>query len=99
MPPPRRPDPEPLETDDVAIVAVGTGLWFAALAVSLVLHDRLAHAGNGDWVWIFLAGGCLGLVGLVYVRRRRAQQRARSAAPADATDGPVPAQPADREPA
>jgi MFS family permease len=99
MPPPRRPDPEPLETDDVAIVAVGTGLFFAALAVSLLLHGRLTHAGNGGWVWIFLTGGCLGLVGLVYVRRRRAQQRARAAAPADPTDGPPPSQPVDREPA
>ena len=98
MPPPRRPDPEPLETDDVAIVAVGTGLWFVALAVSLVLHGRLADAGNGGWVWIFLTGSCLGLVGLVYVRRR-AKQLARDAAPVRATDGPAPAKPADREPA
>jgi hypothetical protein len=69
--PPRRPDPEPLETDDVRIVALGTALWLVALAVALVFHDRLSDHDNGDWVWIALAGAFLGLVGLRYVRRRK----------------------------
>jgi uncharacterized protein DUF2530 len=72
MPAPRRPDPEPLETDDVRIVALGTGLWVLALVAALVFHDRLADHGNSDWVWITLAGSFLGLLGLRYVRRRRA---------------------------
>ena len=72
MPPPRRPDPEPIESDEVRIVTVGTVLWAVALVVSLLLHDRLADAGNGDWTWIFLAGTFLGLLGIRYVRRRRA---------------------------
>src|SRR3954469_24993978 len=71
MPAPRRPDPEPLETDDVRIVALGTALWTLALAAALVFHDRLAEHGNGDWVWTSLAGSFLGLLGLRYVRRRR----------------------------
>lgn len=75
MPPPRRPDPEPLETDDVRVVAVGTALWLLALVAALAFRGRLADDGNGDWVWVALAGLFLGLVGLRYVRRRR---RARS---------------------
>jgi O-antigen/teichoic acid export membrane protein len=70
MPPPRRPDPEPLETDDVRVVAIGTAIWVLALIATLVFHDRLADHGNGDWAWIALAGAFLGLLGLRYVRRR-----------------------------
>lgn len=72
---PRRPDPEPLEADDVAIVTGGTVLWAVALLVSFVLRDRLADGGNENWIWIFLAGAFLGLIGIRYVRRRRAALR------------------------
>ena len=75
MPTPRRPDPEPLEADDVAIVTAGTVLWAVALVASLVFHDRLADGGNENWIWIFLAGTFLGLIGIRYVRRRRAAIR------------------------
>jgi peptidoglycan/LPS O-acetylase OafA/YrhL len=69
--PPRRPDPEPMETDDVRIVAVGTALWLVALVAAVVFHGRLADHGNGDWVWVALAGVFLGFVGLRHVRRRQ----------------------------
>jgi hypothetical protein len=69
--PPRRPAPEPLETDDVTVVVVGTALWLVGLVVTLVLHDRLDRSGRGDWVWIMCAGVLLGLLGLRHVRRRR----------------------------
>jgi hypothetical protein len=85
MPPPRRPDPEPLETDDVAIITVGTGLWFVALVLSLIFHSRLEASGDASWVWILLTGGCLGLAGLVYLRRR-AQQRTRPLGPGSGAD-------------
>jgi hypothetical protein len=75
MPTPRRPDPEPLEADDVAIVTAGTVLFAVALVASLVFHDRLADGGNEGWIWIFLAGTFLGLIGIRYVRRRRAAIR------------------------
>jgi hypothetical protein len=75
MPTPRRPDPEPLEADDVAIVTAGTVLWALALLASLIFHDRLANGGNENWTWIFLAGTFLGLMGVRYVRRRRAALR------------------------
>ncbi len=75
MPTTRRPDPEPLEADDVTIVTVGTVLWALALVVALVFRDRLADGGNENWTWIFLAGTFLGLIGVRYVRRRRAAIR------------------------
>jgi hypothetical protein len=67
---PRRPDPEPLETDDVRIVAIGTALWVLALVLTLIFRGRLSDNGNEDWVWIALAGAFLGLIGIRHVRRR-----------------------------
>jgi hypothetical protein len=75
VPTTRRSDPEPLETNDVAIVTVGTILWAVALVASLIFRDRLADSGNEGWVWIFLAGTFLGLIGIRYVRRRRTELR------------------------
>ncbi|MCU1600436.1 MAG: hypothetical protein JWO22_1145 [Frankiales bacterium] len=68
----RRPDPPPLETNDVAIVAGGTALWALALVVLLVL--RVAGSDIHDW-WLVMcgAGALLGLLGLRFcVRRQRA---------------------------
>lgn len=59
----RKPDPPPLETDDVRTVAVGTALWAIALVVSVVL-------GESEAAWTCAAGLGLGFVGLAYVRRR-----------------------------
>jgi hypothetical protein len=67
---PRRPDPPPLETDDVRIVAGGTAAW--ALAAVVLVIARLAGAGVHDW-WIAMcvAGAVLGLAGVRYCQRRR----------------------------
>lgn len=68
----RRPDPPPLETDDVKIVAAGTALWLVALVVLVVL--RLTRDDIRDW-WVEMcaAGVALGLLGIRFcVRRRRA---------------------------
>jgi len=72
MAPPRRPDPEPLETDDVRAVTVGTVAWGVLLVVLLVSYQRLDDDGRGSWVWIAAAGFGLGLLGVHHVRRRRA---------------------------
>ena len=72
MAPPRRPDPEPLRTDDVTAVTVGTVAWAVLLVVLLVMRDRLEDDGRGSWVWIAVAGLGLGVYGVWHVRRRRA---------------------------
>jgi FtsH-binding integral membrane protein len=66
----RRPDPEPLRTNDRVTIWIGIALWAVALVVTLVLRDRLIAAGNGWWTWTTLAGIALGFVGLAYVRRQ-----------------------------
>jgi hypothetical protein len=65
----RRPDPEPLRTNDRSTVLAGIGLWVVALVATLVFRDRLAADGRGWWIWTALAGVGLGLAGLDYLRR------------------------------
>jgi LPXTG-motif cell wall-anchored protein len=67
----RRPDPPPLATNDRATVLVGIGLWVVALVLTLVFHEQLADAGRTWWTWTALSGIAGGLLGLVYLRRRR----------------------------
>lgn len=65
-----RPDPAPLETDDVKVVACLTALWALGLVVLVVL--RLAGQEVRDW-WMVMCGYgiALGLIGIRYCRRRR----------------------------
>ena len=79
MAPPRRPDPEPLETDDVRVVTIGTIAWGVLLVVLLASYGRLEDDGRGSWVWVAAAGFGLGLLGLRHVRRRRRAATRRSA--------------------
>lgn len=68
----RRPDPPPLETDDVHVVAVGTGLWAIGLVVLAVLAVSGAVEVQGWWLVMCAVGVLLGLVGVRYCQRRRA---------------------------
>ena len=75
-PPPRRPDPEPLELHDRLVVAVGTGLWLAAL-VLLGVADLGGSPVAGWWLQMCAAGAVLGLVGLRVLSRREIRREAR----------------------
>lgn len=68
----RRPDPPPLETDDVRVVAAGTAAWALALVVLLVL--RAADVTRVETWWLVMGGWgtALGLVGVRYCARRHA---------------------------
>ncbi len=66
-----RPDPPPMETNEVLVLTIGTVLWGLAFAVLLPLHGRLAEAGKGWWVWTCVAGVGIGLLGIYYARRHR----------------------------
>ena len=70
MKPARRPDPEPLETDDVRIVAGGTALWAVALLVLGALQ-LLGVGVRGWWIGMCAYGLALGLLGVRYCQRRR----------------------------
>lgn len=79
---PRRPDPPPLETDDVRAVSIGTAIWALALVGLLPLRARLVAAGRGWWLWVCAVGVLLGLAGVAYCVRRR-RRRSLPAAEAD----------------
>ena len=66
----QRPDPEPLETDDVKIVAGGTALWAVGLLVLLALKATGTQV-HGWWLVMCVAGVTLGLVGVRYCGRRK----------------------------
>lgn len=67
----RRPDPEPLETDDRPVVWAGIVVWVVLLVLAVVFRDRLADDGHGWWVWTPVVGIALGALGLRTVSRRR----------------------------
>ena len=66
----RRPDPPPLETNDVTVVAVGTALWALGLLVLVVLEVTGAAEVRTWWMGMCGYGIALGLFGVRYCRRR-----------------------------
>ena len=78
----RRPDPEPLRTDDRKAVLVGTVIWILLLLAAVATQEALVASGRGWWLWTAAAGAALGLLGLAYLHHREVQQR-RGARPGD----------------
>jgi Protein of unknown function (DUF2530) len=69
--PGRRPDPEPLETDDRWFVVAGIVLWVVAFVVLAVFfRDDLRRHHSEWWLWSCWIGVALGLYGLRFVSRR-----------------------------
>lgn len=66
----QHPRPEPLDSNEVTVVGVMTGLWTVALVVLLLLGDRLPPDKHW-WIWVCIAGIGGGLLALIYVRKRR----------------------------
>ncbi|SDQ65348.1 Protein of unknown function [Quadrisphaera sp. DSM 44207] len=71
----RRPDPEPLATDDRRAVVVGTLVWAVLAVACVVARDRLAAQGTGWWLEVCVAGALLGLAGLAHLQRREGLKR------------------------
>jgi heme A synthase len=69
--PERKPDPPPLQTNDVRAVAVGIGLWVVLLIVLAFLHPTLQRHHTTWWYGVCVAGIVLGMLGLWQVSRRR----------------------------
>lgn len=61
--------------DGVAAITAGTILWAVAFVVLLLAGVRFGDP-NGWWLQVCLTGAGLGLLGVVYTRRRRAAYRA-----------------------
>lgn len=68
----RRPDPAPLETDDVRTVTICTVLWAVALVALLPFWSRLHRDGHLWWLLACVVGILLGLAGRYYCQRRAA---------------------------
>jgi hypothetical protein len=66
----RRPDPPPLESDDVRAVAAGTAAWALGLLVLVVL--RLSDSARVETWWMVMCGYglLLGAVGVRHCHRR-----------------------------
>ncbi|MCK2213559.1 DUF2530 domain-containing protein [Actinomadura sp. ATCC 31491] len=62
------PDPEPIKTNDVAAVGVGTAVWAVALVVLLIFRPA---PGNEWWIWTCVTGIGFGFFGMWLVRRPR----------------------------
>jgi len=56
-------------------ITVGTVAWAVALVVLLLIRDRLRQSGDGWWISVCATGLALGVLGSVWVRRRRAAYR------------------------
>lgn len=67
----RRPDPPPLQTDDVATVTVGTVGWAVALVVLLALRLSGVDGIRDWWLLMCLSGAVLGVLGVRYCQRRQ----------------------------
>jgi hypothetical protein len=80
---PQPPQVEPLDEDGVGAAAMGTILWAVALAVMIVLRDRLAASGAQWWIATAACGVGFGLLGLLYATRRRSAYRSARARAAE----------------
>ena len=75
-----------MEVDLSRVVLIGTVLYAITAVILLPMQSSLTHDGHGRWPWIAVSGVGLGLLGLVYLKRRD-KAIARDAA-AKAADGP-----------
>ncbi|MEV5575656.1 DUF2530 domain-containing protein [Spirillospora sp. NPDC052269] len=80
---PRRPDPQPLATNDVHIAIAGTVAWAVALVVLLLVG---LPSDERWWLWVCAVGTGIGLFAVWYVPRLQAS-RARLAAERAAKHG------------
>jgi hypothetical protein len=62
----RRPDPEPVKTDDRTALLVGLLLWVAALVATILISGV-----SGALMWTCVAGLAIGVVLLIYAELRR----------------------------
>ena len=67
----RKPDPEPVQTDDRKAVLVGIVLWLVALVVLLVLVRPIIESGMTWLLWTCVAGIAIGLAGILYTNGRQ----------------------------
>lgn len=66
----------PVNAGLAQVVVPATAIWFVGFVVLLFFIPRLRSHGEMIWLWTFLAGWVLGLIGLtIYGWQRRAARR------------------------
>lgn len=65
----RRPDPEPVRTNERAVVRWVTIGWALVLVAALVARTRLEDQGRGWWLWVPVAAIAMGLYGFRWLGR------------------------------
>ena len=73
----RRPDPEPLESNEIAPFLVVMAAWLVGLAVLGIDHTSISRHHESWWYWVCGVGFGFGFYGLWFVRRR-ARSKGRS---------------------
>lgn len=63
-------EPEPMRTNDLRMVQIGTVLWAIAFFALLPFRSSLEREGRGWWLATCACGVALGFAGLAVVRRR-----------------------------
>ncbi len=76
---PRRPQPEPLKTNDVRVAAAGTVVWAVALLVLLVVG---LPEDETWWLWVCVTGAVIGLFACWFVPRMQRTRVAEESSPA-----------------
>lgn len=66
----RRPQPEPIETDDALVFAIGVGAWLIALAVVVGMLSAPVGFDPVAVLACIAVGLTLGTVGYIVSRRR-----------------------------
>jgi hypothetical protein len=66
----RRPDPAPADASGRTAVVAGTVAWLAATAAVLAFPDATGAGGDPAVLTTCGVGVALGLIGIVYTRRR-----------------------------
>ena len=61
---------KPLDLSGIPSVIAGIIAWAIAFVVVLIFRDELEKDGLEWWLWVTVAGFGLGLIGLIYCRRR-----------------------------
>ena len=80
----RRPEPEPLRTNDVRAFAVGLAGWMLGLAFVAVMLTMPGTVDTRGALLTIAIGLALGIVGVIVSRRTGHDRRGSAAAPKDA---------------
>ena len=56
----------PVDENGVTVGIVGTIAFAVASLICWIMLDRLTETGYRDWLWIYLTGTGLGVVGTAY---------------------------------